>query len=213
MSQSARCFAVIPAAGQSVRMGSQHKLLLPWNGQTVIDQVLRVWTDSVVSQVVIVVRSDDLDLQDACKRWPTSDLVVPDHHPADMKRSIQLGLRQIADQYEPKPSDRWLTAPADLPTLRTPLINRLIEAGCDCDLIVAPRFGGRRGHPVSFPWSLEPEVFRLGENEGVNKLLSIHPVRWLDLPAEDRPEDLDTPEDYARVSKKQSHGSFRDPAS
>lgn len=194
-----RCFAVVPAAGQSLRMRPRNKLLLPFSGQAVIDHVLSAWTESLVQRVVVIARSDNAELQDACRRWPSIDLLVPEDPPQDMKRSIQLGLQHIADQCEPNDSDRWISAPADLPTLSTELINDLIQASQATDLIVAPRFGDRTGHPVSFPWSLVPDVFRLDENDGINKLMAAHPVKWIDLPAEEHPDDIDTPDDYARL--------------
>lgn len=202
MSSSDRCFAVIPAAGRSRRMGREHKLLLPWRGATVIDHVLDAWTASSVEQVVIVVRKDDQLLQQACQRWQAVELSVPESDPEDMKRSIQLGVARIADSYQPHASDRWMVAPADLPTLRTELIDRLVAAGAGSDAILAPRFAGHRGHPVSFPWSLTGELFRLGADQGIDQILENHAVEWLDLPAEERPEDIDTPVDFQRLSDR-----------
>jgi molybdenum cofactor cytidylyltransferase len=193
------CFAIIPAAGQSLRMGARHKLLLPWNSATVIDHVLRAWTESRADRVVVIVRKGDLQLQEACRCWPNADLVIPNNDPHDMKRSIQLGLRHIAAVCEPAESDLWMVAPADLPTLTAELINRVIDASRDTDSVVVPRFGDRRGHPVSFPWSLVPDVFNLGAEQGINRLTADDSVQWLDLPADEHPDDVDTPEDYVRL--------------
>lgn len=195
-----RCFAVIPAAGHSRRMGDDHKLLLPWGESTVIDQVLAAWTASSVERVVIVFRQDDRGLGQACSRWPAVRQLMPDDDPADMKRSIQLAVEQLDAEYHPPATDRWLVAPADLPTLTSELIDRLVAAGDSSDAIIAPRFDGHRGHPVSFPWSLTSELFRLGADQGINTIMENHPVQWLDLPAGDRPQDIDTPEDYDRLS-------------
>ena len=203
MDRQLNCFALIPAAGQSLRMGAQHKLLLPWKAATVIDHVLRAWTESRATRVIVIVRRDDLDLQEVCRRWESVDLVLPENDPEDMKRSIQHGLQHIADIFAPADPDRWMVAPADLPTLTAELINEVITASRDCDSIVVPRFGDRRGHPVSFPWSLVPDVFSLGNDQGINSLLSNHPVRWLERPANEHPDDIDTPEDYGRLSKQQ----------
>lgn len=197
------CFGIIPAAGRSLRMGAQHKLLLSWSNTTVIDQVLRAWTESMAERVVVIVRQDDVQLQEACRRWPTSDLVIPEDAPQDMKGSIQLGLQHIAAAYDPDESDRWMVAPADLPTLTAELINRVIEASRDSESVIVPRFGDRRGHPVSFPWSLVPDVFNLGAEQGVNSLTAERPVQWLDLAGDEYPDDIDTPADYTRLRMEQ----------
>lgn len=180
-------------------MGTQHKLLLPWNGATVIDRVLRAWTQSLVTRVVVIVRKDDIALQDACRVLPQIELLLPQNDPEDMKRSIQLGLRQIATICKPQHADRWMVAPADLPTLSSGLINKVINAGRETESVVVPRFNGRRGHPVSFPWSLAPAVSKLSEDQGINSLVADHPVDWLDLPGDERPDDIDTPADYRRL--------------
>ena len=114
-------------------MGAQHKLLLPWNNSTVIDQVLSAWTQSRTTRVIVIVRQNDVALQEACRRWPTVNLVIPEHDPEDMKRSIQHGLQHMAARFEPAESDRWLVAPADLPTLTSELIDCVIAADRDGD--------------------------------------------------------------------------------
>ena len=73
-------FGIIPAAGQSLRMGPQHKLLLPWKNASVIDQVLLAWTESHADRVVVIVLKDDAQLQKACRRWPNADLVIPEEY-------------------------------------------------------------------------------------------------------------------------------------
>ena len=88
-----RSFAILPAAGRSARMGS-HKLLLPWQGRTLIDHVLDVWKASEVTCTVIVVRADDTRLIDVCRRHDVH-LVLPELAPAEMKISVQLALRHI----------------------------------------------------------------------------------------------------------------------
>ena len=198
------CFGIVPAAGRGLRMGSQHKLLLPWHNVTVIDQVLRAWTGSMAEHVTVIVRRDDFQLQKACHLWPDCDLVVPPDDPPDMKRSVQLGLQHIAATYSPDAGDRWMVAPADLPTLSSELIDRMVSASRNTDAILVPRFGDRRGHPVSFPWSMMSEVFELGTEQGINSLLTDHRVQWLDLPAMEHPDDMDTPQEYQRLLKKQT---------
>ena len=95
--------------------------------------------------------------------------------------------------------DRWMIAPADLPTLSSSLIDLVIERGRTSDRIVVPRFGDRRGHPVSFPWNLASEVGQLGGDEGINRLLQRHPLHWLPLSEAHYLEDVDTEAEYRRM--------------
>ena len=109
----ARVFAIIPAAGESQRMG-QHKLLLPWKSGAIIDAVLGAWSDSCVDRIIVVMRQSDQALRDACGAWD-ADIVCPEVDPVDMKASIQAGLTFLQREYSPTAADRWMVAPADLP--------------------------------------------------------------------------------------------------
>ncbi len=199
-----RNFAIIPAAGHSRRMGT-NKLLLPWHQATVIDQVLATWTKSLVTRVVIVVRQDDVDLITKSVNWPV-EIVRPQFDPRDMKESIQCGLQHLSMTYAPEQFDRWLVAPADLPALSGKTIDTVISATLSnsdqnvdqSQSIVLPRYGDRRGHPVSFPWAFANAVFALPHDEGVNRLLLEHPVSFIDFPGELAADDIDTPEQYRR---------------
>ncbi|MEZ6062854.1 MAG: NTP transferase domain-containing protein [Planctomycetaceae bacterium] len=194
------CYAIVPAAGFSRRMAGRHKLLLPWDDCLVIDHVLRAWTNSRVRRVVVVVRRDDSELRDACGRWPV-DVVQPPFDPPDMKASVRHAIGHILAAYQPQPADRWLMAPADIPTLSTDVIDHVIAASGATDAVVIPRFGHRSGHPASFPWKLASAVDTIPDDQGIKWLADNHAAEWLDLPAAERPEDIDTPDDYARLKR------------
>jgi molybdenum cofactor cytidylyltransferase len=199
-------FAVIPAAGRSQRMG-QPKLLLPWGRTTVIEHVLGAWRASRVAQTVIVVHPHDQQLAEICHRCGAL-VVQPQTPPSDMKVSVRLGLERIEREFHPHSSDAWLLAPADMPGLVPATIDRLIDAYLsDLDRVEsariwAPRSAGRRGHPVLFPWRLACEVEHLAADEGINALVTRHPIAYLDDADESVIEDLDTPEDYERLRSR-----------
>ncbi len=193
-------FAIIPAAGRSRRMG-QSKLLLPWGDDSIIGRVLQAWTNSRVDMVVIVMRKDDIDLQRACDGWPVS-VLIPDQDPDDMKESIQLGLRHLAERAAPATTDRCFVAPADLPTLTADIIDALIATELTSQSIIVPRFGQRSGHPALLPWSLTGKIFDLAENEGVNRIVDQHGKTYVSFSAEKLVSDVDTPEQYQQLLRK-----------
>jgi molybdenum cofactor cytidylyltransferase len=199
-----RFFAVIPAAGRSVRMG-QPKLLLPWAGTTVIEHVVAAWRASRASTVVLVAHPDDYELAERARACDAA-VVQPEAPPPEMKDSVRAALAYIRREYDPRDPDAWLLAPADMPQLNAPLIDRVIRAyeasiaAGEPTAIWAPAFGGRRGHPVLFPWSLAVQVDRLGPSEGLNLLVARSEVRTIEVQAAE-PADLDTPEDYERLRR------------
>ena len=88
-----RLFALIPAAGRSRRMGTS-KLLLPWQGTTVIEHLIGTLTRPGIAAVVIVVRPDDHALQETVQRTHAI-IIIPDHEPPEMRDSVEIGLRAI----------------------------------------------------------------------------------------------------------------------
>jgi molybdenum cofactor cytidylyltransferase len=196
-------FAVIPAAGRSQRMG-QPKLLLPWGGSTIFEHVLDAWHASRVDRVVVVVHPLDsrlAELAAACGAL----VVQPEAPPSEMKISVQIALARLSE-FEPRPTDAWLLAPADMPGLTAGTINLVVDSYAqslarahDAPRIWVPRCGSRRGHPVLFPWSLAREAASLTANEGLNALLARHEVEYLETSSDAILEDFDTPEDYQRL--------------
>lgn len=193
-----RSFAIVPAAGQSSRMGTP-KLLLPWGETTIIESVLDAWKGAQVRATVVVVPPDDRELADLC--WHAgAEVVVPSQQPGDMKQSVRIALRHIAKHLRPRETDVWLVAPADMPHLSSPIIARLLEKHRpDEPRILLPTLNGRRGHPALFPWPLAGRVDELGPDEGLNALVQReHPLEIPcdDLAGPDAFGDVDTPEDY-----------------
>jgi molybdenum cofactor cytidylyltransferase len=196
-----RSFAVVPAAGRSERMG-QPKLLLPWGERTVIEAVLAAWRTSSVTATVVVVHPFDQDLAELCRK-AGARVIVPPAPPPDMKASVTHALAAITTDYEPASDDIWALVPADMPWLRSDLIDAMLgdfaRTGAE---ILVPTYKGRRGHPVLFRWSLAAEVGRLSEVEGVNGLLKRHPPAEFASPDDSVLGDLDTPEDFAKACRR-----------
>lgn len=176
----------------------QPKLLLPWGTGKLIDHVLEAWTSSRVNHVVVVLRSDDPELSRACARWSVG-IVQPEDPPGDMKASIRIGLRYLETQFQPTANDRCFIAPADLPTLTSKTIDRLIDAESDSSNIIAPRFGDRWGHPALLPWEMTSEIFQLADNHGVDRVVQRHKKTAVQFAAEEAITDVDTPDEYQRA--------------
>lgn len=205
--------AIIPAAGHSRRMG-EPKLLLPWNGQAVMQHVLKAWKSTAVDRILVVVRQSDYPLAAICRQEQV-EVLQPAMDPPDMKASVQYALRWL--EAESNETGRalpgaWLLAPADQPRLSVAVIQQLLDefavaaataataATFLVPTILVPTYQGRRGHPVLFPWKLAEAVHRLEENEGVNRLLGVYPVREIVVSQPTITDDLDTPDDYQRLT-------------
>jgi molybdenum cofactor cytidylyltransferase len=197
-----QAFAIVPAAGESLRM-QRPKLLLRWRGKTLLEHVLAAWRASQVRATLVVVRPDDIELASLAEK--AGALVVrPPLPPPDMRASVSFGLGEIRRLFSPHSRDAWLVAPADMPRLSTAVIDCLIgEHEQHPDEAVVPTVAGERGHPVLFPWHCTLRVRQLAADEGLNVLLRDGPVREIDcsdlVQAADL-ADVDTPEDYQELT-------------
>jgi molybdopterin converting factor small subunit len=113
-----------------------------------------------------------------------------------MRDSIERAVRVLLAGQTP---DWVLLVPGDSPALSANLVANVIEqARLAPDAIVIPVHGGRRGHPVAFPWALVPEILDLPSDVGVNALVARHRDRVVEIeqPDDSPTIDLDTPEDW-----------------
>lgn len=202
-----RLFALIPAAGRSRRMGTS-KLLLPWNGTTVIEQLIRTLSRPEIESVVIVTRPDDLTLHDVLRRT-SAVTIIPKQEPPQMRDSIELGLEAIRQRFSPRDDDGWLLIPADHPLIEPEVLDGLLaqwsQTGCP---VLLPTCNDRRGHPTLLRWSLAARIEQLPPDVGVNRLLRSDPDLVTTWPT-DRESvlaDLDTPEDYAYWQQRFASG-------
>jgi molybdenum cofactor cytidylyltransferase len=204
-----RAFAIIPAAGESRRMGGVAKLLLPLQGVPLIAHALAAWQAAGISPLVVVRRGDQ-QLADVCRSYG-AEVLTPEIPPPEMKVSVQLALRHLQERYRPAANFTWLLAPADMPRLSSAIIERLLAEHATAAAkanpiaeILVPTIFDKPGHPVLFPWSFTKQVFELATNEGVKALLTRNPVREIDCDdlvgaGSDAFCDVDTPVDYQRL--------------
>jgi molybdenum cofactor cytidylyltransferase len=202
MKSTQRIFAVIPAAGLSLRMG-RPKLKLPLGKSTVIEHVLAAVDVPSVTCRVVTVRSDDLALAELVTR-ARATVVTPHHDPADMRQSVEAGLRFVEQHNAPNDNDAWMLLPGDSVGLTRHEVSKVLTvwATCDADILI-PRWQGKGGHPTLFRWPLANMLCKLDGSLGVNALRKRPEVRVLEhqMTKPGVIQDMDTPDDYDAALK------------
>ncbi|MCS7022418.1 MAG: NTP transferase domain-containing protein [Gemmataceae bacterium] len=213
--------AVVPAAGQSRRMG-RPKLLLPWKGSTVVETVVHTVRQGGVDRVLVVIGPESFPLAARAAAAGAAILTLPASTP-DMRTTVEYGLHYLRRQgWLHLPTDAWLLVPADHPTLPVAVVQLLVHRWttehCDditsspkpgpdnpwagpCGPILVPTWQGRRGHPLLLAANCVRPLLTLPATCGINALLHHPAANVIELPCE-KPDiltDLDTPADYARL--------------
>ncbi len=183
-------WGILLAAGESKRMGRQ-KLLLPFQGKSIIEKSVENIIRSKVDHIVVVLGSHYEEIFDQIRHLPVRFCFNEDFK-RGMLSSVKCGIRTL-----PESCDAVLVFPGDQPMISPDVIDQVIEAYRNSDKeIVIPTFENRRGHPVLIGRKYFDEVLRL--DESLRFLVSLFPESFLEVKTNGYGilRDIDTPEEY-----------------
>lgn len=181
---------VIPAAGTSSRM-STWKLLLPFNGSTIIEHVIDS-AQKVCNNIIVVTgyRSEQLK-QHLSHRDNITFVDNPDYRKG-MFSSLQVGIRQVK-------TDHFFISHGDLPLIPPSVYSKLTENRDE--RVVFPTYRSKRGHPVLLPKSIIEVVIKHNINSSMKELLQDYPTQLIPVETDSIYRDIDTDEDYMNLLK------------
>jgi molybdenum cofactor cytidylyltransferase len=185
---------VVLAAGLSRRMGKA-KLLLPLDGKPILRWSVEALQPHV-DQLVVVVPPDDAAIRSALDglgvRFATNP--QPD---AGQGTSVATGVKAL-----PRDATAAVIALGDQPRLPDGLLRDLLATFSSSGKpIAAPVYRGVQGTPVVFAASVFGELRTLEGDAGARAVVRRDPRRVSTLAVDaDMPFDVDTPDDYARLS-------------
>lgn len=191
-------WAVVLAAGESRRMGTQ-KLLLPFGDTTIVGAVVRTAAASRVDRTMVVLGADReavrKELSPSGKVPGDLAFAVNEDYRLGMLTSVQAGLRAL-----PAAARAAVIMLGDQPFLPSGVVDAVVAAYQAAGRgLVIPTFQGRRGHPVLIDLEYRDEVLGLDPSAGLRALMRTHAGDILEVDVADPNilRDLDTPEDYA----------------
>jgi molybdenum cofactor cytidylyltransferase len=188
---------ILLAAGLSLRMG-QPKLLMPWDGTTVLGKVVSIFATAGLDEIIVVTGGNHEQVENEvvrlAKEFPVRFIYNPQHAQGEMLGSIQAGLATLAS----KPSAA-LIGLGDQPQVRVETIERICTVfGQTRAPLVIPSYQNRRGHPWLVIQSLWPAIMSLPFSTNPRKFLESYSSQVKYIAADQSILlDLDTPEDYA----------------
>jgi molybdenum cofactor cytidylyltransferase len=191
---------VVLAAGLSRRMNGANKLLAPLGGRPLVARALDALLASPARPVVVVTGHEAERVRAAL----AGRAVRFAHNPAfeaGLSASLRAGLAALGEGV-----DAALVCLGDMPAVRPEHVAALIAAfeASGRRAICAPRFEGRRGHPVLWPARCFPELAALRGDVGARGLLDARADEVCYVPVEDAGVvlDVDTPEALAALERE-----------
>jgi len=192
--------AVVLGAGRSRRMG-RPKLLLPWQGTTVLGHLVAQWQAAGVEQIAIVCAAGDRAIQAELDRlaFPAAHRIFNPAPDRGMFSSIQCAAQWPAWQ---SALTHFAIVLGDQPHLRQGTLRALLRfSAAHPAQVCQPSRAGRPRHPVSLPRTAFLDLAQSQAGHLKEFLAACHTAACeLDDPGLDL--DLDCPADYEKATGK-----------
>jgi molybdenum cofactor cytidylyltransferase len=192
--------AIVLAAGLSRRMGA-NKMMLPFGERTVLAQVVSVLQDCPLDEIIVVTGHEREKIEAATRRHVPQRgglrFVYNSRYAAgEMLSSIQTGLVALRDE-----CDAALVALGDQPQIERRSVDQVIAAH-EPGTVVIPSFNRRGGHPILIDRACWPEILALPTGASLRDVWRAHPnwLRYVSVDTETILRDMDTPDDYRRMT-------------
>jgi len=157
-------WAIILAAGESKRMGSP-KMLLPFMGITIIENVIANVSGSKVDNIMVVLGADRDSIVKLI-RTKAVNYCYNENYKDGMLSSVVCGFRNI-----PIDHSAVLVFQGDQPLITPKAINSVIEVYLSSGKgIVIPVYESKRGHPILIDRKYRNEIQKLNPAEGLRSL-------------------------------------------
>jgi CTP:molybdopterin cytidylyltransferase MocA len=200
---STRVAGILLAAGDGTRLG-QPKATVQLGGMTLAERGVRLLSDGGAGPVLVVTGAVPVEIPGT----------VAVHNPdwaSGMGSSLAAGLRVLTAGRETPADDLTavVIALADQPLIGAEAVRRLIAAHVAGTAVAVAAYQGKPRNPVLIARAYWPAVLDLVAGDtGARPFLRAHPELVTPVECGDvgRPDDVDTPEDLARV-----RGEFRSP--
>ncbi len=187
---------IVLAAGASSRMG-QPKMLLPWNGTSILGHLIATWRRVAVGQIAVVVaRNSEVVSELDRLGFSGGDRIVNPNPEQGMFSSIRAAALWSGWK---ETIGHWVIVLGDQPHLSGELLAALVKhAAQHPDAVCQPSCGGRPRHPVVLPANVFNRL-RTASCGNLKQFLADLEVP-VNLMSRDDPGldfDLDHPADYA----------------
>lgn len=193
--RDARVVGLLLAAGRGRRFARaprDDKLLALWRGEVVAVRAAETLARGV-TRCYAVIRPDADALAALCERAGIS-VIRCDRAESGMGYSLACGVAHVAWD---DATDAVLVALADMPAIRPSTIARLAGEAGNPDVVVAPSYQGRRGHPVLFGRAHFSQLMGLTGDAGARDMLRANPPRLVAIDDPGVLFDIDSPDDLA----------------
>ena len=191
-------WGIVLAAGASTRMKKQ-KMLLPFNGKTIIESVISNAIPALDKNIIVILGANRDKISKEISNLQVN-LVENQHHADGMLSSVICGINAL-----PVKTGAFLVYLGDQPQITSDVTFKVIDAYKDSGKgIVIPVFKHKRGHPVLIDNKYKSEIQKLDPEKGLRHLMEkfSNDIYEIECGRSEILRDIDTPQDYRFETEK-----------
>jgi molybdenum cofactor cytidylyltransferase len=190
--------AIVLAAGASTRMG-RPKALLDAGNRTFIRRILDTLREAGLPEAVVVIRAGQDEIVAAVEASGFGRTVLNPRAEEGQLSSLIAGL----DAIDRPGVEAALVTLVDVPLIGPDAVRLLLaRAAVSAAPVIRAVHQGRHGHPVIFTRSLFEALRRADPAVGAKAVVRAVPIEDVETGDPGVVEDVDTPEEYARLFGK-----------
>ena len=187
--------AIILAAGQSKRFGSDNKLIKKYNKKYLINHIIGTLIKSKINKIIVVLGFQNLKVKKIIVKNKKICFVYNNSYKSGMASSIQAGLKRLS-----KRNIGFLIVQADMPLISKKIINSLCYSIKNNNKeIVVPIYKKKLGNPIGFKSSMITILSKTKGDSGAKKMIKRNKKKLSLIKVNSKSifKDFNTPRDFS----------------
>ena len=193
---------ILLAAGQSLRMKGENKLVKKIKGIPLIKYAVKNILASTVDEIIIVLGHEKDLIRNIIGLNRKIKFVYNKDFKKGISSSIKIGLKSIS-----KKSEAFFISLGDMPNVNQNIYNKLIKSRFKYNKklklqhkkeIVIPTFEGKNGNPILFSKFMKDKIMLVKNDLGASEIIKLNKEKILNVPLNNKSIflDFDTPDSF-----------------
>jgi len=194
--------SILLAAGQSLRMKDENKLIKEINGIPLIKYATKNILASAVDEIIIVTGYENKKIESIIGSHKKIKFVYNKDFKNGISSSIKTGLHSIS-----KKTEAFFICLGDMPNINQNIYNKLIKSRYNYNKklklehkkeIIIPTHEGKEGNPILFSKFMKDEIMLVEGDWGAKKVIELNKNKILNVPFNNNgiTLDFDTQENF-----------------